>query len=474
MLLKLCLRLYILPLCLIPWVKADTEETCHEFTDLGIHDSVVGTDLKVQLLIYTRENANCAGDLNRENATAFRYLDVTRKTIFITHGYRPTGSPPVWLDEIVQKLLAIGDFNVILVDWNRGATTVIYHNAAGKTRKVADILKNFIDGMLDKGGSLDLIYMIGVSLGAHISGFVGKMYNGSINRITGLDPAGPLFNGKPPEDRLHYTDAHFVDVIHSDTDGLGYNESLGNIDFYPNGGTDQPGCPKTILSGSEYFKCDHQRSVFLYIASLNESCNVVTFPCESYKDYRIGKCVDCMEYGNLGCPTLGFYADKWKDYLVAKNPPVTKAYFDTASVKPFCIFHYYLDFITSNTDTRRGYITIKVESTSGNITESKLDQDAAVFEKNQEMTLLAKFDQEFEQISRIFMTFSTGSVIGPKYKLRVLRMRIRSTTDPDRTSFCRYDFVLQENVETEFPPVPCENSNFFSSCCSEDALQCPA
>ncbi|XP_018412951.1 PREDICTED: lipase member H [Nanorana parkeri] len=474
MLLELCLGFCVLPLCLLPSVRADTEETCHEFTDLGLHNSVVGTELKVQLLIYTRENANCAGDLNLENTTAFKYLDVTRKTIFITHGYRPTGSPPVWLDEIVQKLLAIGDFNVILVDWNRGATTVIYHNAAAKCRKVADVLKNFIDKMLDQGGSLDLVYMIGVSLGAHISGFVGKMYNGSINRITGLDPAGPLFNGKPPEDRLHHNDAHFVDVIHSDIDGLGYKDSLGNIDFYPNGGTDQPGCPKSILSGSEYFKCDHQRSVFLYIASLNETCSVVTFPCETYKDYRTGKCVNCMEYGHLGCPVLGFYADKWRDYLVTKNPPVTKAYFDTASVKPFCIFHYFLDFITTNTNTRMGYITIKVETTYGNILQSKLDQDAAVFEKNQEITLLAKFDQDFEQISRIFITFTTGSVIGPKHKLRVLRMKLQSTADPNRTSFCRYDFVLEENVETDFLPVPCENSNFFSSCCSEDTSQCPA
>ncbi|XP_063812408.1 lipase member I [Pseudophryne corroboree] len=471
--LKMYLLLHWILLCLMYSVKPESDETCHQFTDLNLPDAIVGTDLEVKLLLYTRENANCAGDLNKENTTAFQYLNVTRKTIFITHGYRPTGSPPVWLDEIVQKLLATDDFNIILVDWNRGATTVLYHIAAAKSRQVADILKSLIDTMLSQGGSLDSIYMIGVSLGAHISGFVGKMYNGSIGRITGLDPAGPLYNGKPPEDRLHYTDAKFVDVIHSDTDGLGYKETLGHIDFYPNGGTDQPGCPRTILSGSEYFKCDHQRSVFLYISSLNDTCSIFTFPCGDYRDYRIGKCLDCKEYAPLTCPVLGFHADKWKKYLVVKNPPVTKAFFDTASMKPFCIFHYHLDFITSNTKTRRGYITIKLVSESGNVTESNLNQDQATFEQNKEVSLLAKFDQDLEKIVKVFVKFTTGSVIGPKYNLRVQRMRLRSTLDPNRAILCRYDFVLTENVEVDFQSVPCENSNFFTSCCSDNTPQCP-
>lgn len=35
-----------------------------------------------------------------------------------------------------------------------------------------------------------------------------------------LDPAGPMFTGNPPEDRLDPTDAQFVDVVHTDMDGL--------------------------------------------------------------------------------------------------------------------------------------------------------------------------------------------------------------------------------------------------------------
>lgn len=37
--------------------------------------------------------------------------------------------------------------------------------------------------------------------------------------ISGLDPAGPNFSRKPSTSRLDYTDAKFVDVIHTDSNG---------------------------------------------------------------------------------------------------------------------------------------------------------------------------------------------------------------------------------------------------------------
>lgn len=73
---------------------------------------------------------------------------MTKKTTFIIHGFRPTGSPPVWMEELVQSLISVQEMNVVVVDWNRGATTVIYPHASSKTRKVALILKEFIDQML--------------------------------------------------------------------------------------------------------------------------------------------------------------------------------------------------------------------------------------------------------------------------------------------------------------------------------------
>uniref|UniRef100_A0A8C6DLG8 Lipase H n=1 Tax=Moschus moschiferus TaxID=68415 RepID=A0A8C6DLG8_MOSMO len=411
------LRLYFL-LSLMCLVRSATDETCPSFTKLSFHSAVVGTGLNVKLMLYTRRNPTCAQAIN---STVLGNLNVTKKTTFVVHGFRPTGSPPVWIEDLVEGLLSVEDMNVVIVDWNRGATTVMYNHASSKTRKVATVLKEFIDLMLAEGAFLDDIYMIGVSLGAHIAGFVGKMYDGQLGRIT----------------------------------ALGYKKPLGNIDFYPNGGLDQPGCPKTIFGGMQYFKCDHQRSVYLYLSSLRENCTITAYPCDSYRDYRNGKCVNCGISQTEPCPVLGYYADNWKDYLREGDPPMIKAFFDTAEEKPFCIYHYFVDIITWNKNVRRGSITIKLKDKAGNTTESKINHEPATFQKYHQVSLLARFNQDLDKVAAISLVFSTGSVIGPRYKLRILRMKLRSLGHPERPQLCRYDLVLMENVETVFQPILC-------------------
>lgn len=135
--------------CLITFSSfPDEEEKCPEFTDLNIGNALSGTELHVQLLLYTRENPNCSERLIEHNVTASEYLNTSKKTVFVIHGFRPTGSPPAWLGDIKELLLSSGDINLIIVDWNRGATTVIYTTAVENCRKVAETLKNYVDQML--------------------------------------------------------------------------------------------------------------------------------------------------------------------------------------------------------------------------------------------------------------------------------------------------------------------------------------
>ena len=53
----------------------------------------------------------------------------------------------------------------------------------------------------------------------------------------------PLFGASSANRRLSYSSAQFVDIIHTDGGILGNCETMGHVDFYPNGGNAlQPGC----------------------------------------------------------------------------------------------------------------------------------------------------------------------------------------------------------------------------------------
>jgi pancreatic triacylglycerol lipase len=100
---------------------------------------------------------------------------------------------------------------------------------------------------------------------AHIAGFVGKHTNGELDTIIGLDPAGPLFSERRPEGRINATDARYVECLHTNGGliGAGIGTAICDADFFPNGGSSQPGC---------FFNtCSHNRAVALYVESIIDS-----------------------------------------------------------------------------------------------------------------------------------------------------------------------------------------------------------
>lgn len=129
-----CFVFYLLP-----------AEKCDEFTNLNLGHSILGTSLKVQLLLYTRLNVTCGTLVSHTNLSAYPQFNVSKPTTFIIHGYRLTGSPPPWLNNLTELLLVRKDMNVIVVDWNYGAATLNYWEAVKNTRKVASNLTAFIN-----------------------------------------------------------------------------------------------------------------------------------------------------------------------------------------------------------------------------------------------------------------------------------------------------------------------------------------
>lgn len=119
-------------------------QECDEFTDLNLGHAFIGTDVDVRLLLYTRENVSCGHFMSHTNLSAQTQFNASRTTTFLVHGYRPTGSPPGWLQNIIEQLLARKDMNLIIVDWNYGAANVNYLKAVENTHKTADNLTAFV------------------------------------------------------------------------------------------------------------------------------------------------------------------------------------------------------------------------------------------------------------------------------------------------------------------------------------------
>ncbi|XP_055956183.1 lipase member I [Patella vulgata] len=176
----------------------------------------------------------------------------------------------------------------------------------------------------------------GQGLGAHVAGFAGKK-SPWIGRITGLDPSGPLFEDASSWGRLDSLDAQTVDVIHTDTPGLGISKPIGTVDFYPNGGIDQPGCVPAIFSLDDFvagkiavtdiITCDHLKSVDYFVASIN-NCEFLAVPCDvATINLAPQTCTSC---GFEGCSRLGY------------NLPTNlfghgTYYLQTTPTYPFCI-----------------------------------------------------------------------------------------------------------------------------------------
>ncbi|CAH1271912.1 PNLIP [Branchiostoma lanceolatum] len=346
--------------------------------------------INTHFLLFTR-NSLYGEQFLRHNAPAGlldSHFNSSKDTKFLVHGYMDDRTEE-WLVMTTDAILARDDVNVVIVDWGGGAMELDYSQVAANARVVGAELARFISFLkeeVDVSGRS--IHIIGHSLGAHIAGYAGQRLattGSKIGRITALDPAEPGFQGTPPHVRLDPSDAMFVDAIHTDGEGemdlgFGMSQPVGHLDFYPNGGRDQPGCSDNLLNsiwdhglfhgGKDFVTCNHKRAHRLFVESIRSTCPWRGYPCAGREEFQRGDCLTC---GATGCYKMGYDA-------VEKTPPsgteLVKLYLTTEGQSPYCHRHEYrVEIILSNNGIRRRFInnlSIRLRGSRGVSPELKL------------------------------------------------------------------------------------------------------
>jgi len=302
------------------WATLERDVTLRYFSSENFHPS---SDPK-KIWDKMGENITCIVDKHYKASVVPPYsFDASKPIKLFMHGFTRNGREfttnllPAWMERYE------GSSSVILLDWeslarndlSSGMTDYWYIEAAYNSIDVGEFAGLCLAELSNSYGlRADLIHLVGHSLGGHSVGKMGRTFQSAhlrgekVRRITGLDPAGPRFESNGYEDALQdlkiniltAESATFVDVIHSnggftpsilhaalhlEKPRLGYLEQLGHMDFYPDGGSHQVGCPPTWISllGGEP-TCSHNRALIFYFYSINEKKLFPSQPCKSVRD----------------------------------------------------------------------------------------------------------------------------------------------------------------------------------------------
>ncbi|XP_017493602.1 PREDICTED: pancreatic lipase-related protein 2-like [Rhagoletis zephyria] len=345
-----------------------------------------------------------------------------------------------WMGDLKDYLLSIKNrhdliegscrHNVIGVDWSEGAKTAFYPQAVANTQLVGAIVAKFIKDLISVHRTTpDRFTIVGHSLGAHTSGFVGTHFKkpNQIKLIIGLDPAGPGFHDVPNTHRLDPSDGKLVLTLHTNGgkiigDSFGIKESLGHYSFWPNGGSDQPGCEVTrgisniLLEGlftglSNTIACSHRRATILvqFNESLLTTAQSMAYTCEDYEKFGEGQCGNCLANPN-GCKPFGSWFDFWHQYQLPSNWSKPVNYFiDTTDSKPYTTYHHQMVVRTKPSfSSFLGYIKVTPIGEKRDAEQIKIDPGRV--KPNSTYTYLIKVPKSLGNIDKALVRIKNDGI----------------------------------------------------------------
>ncbi|KAL0871267.1 hypothetical protein ABMA27_005022 [Loxostege sticticalis] len=232
--------------------------------------------------LFTRQNPSLSQPLQIERDSLLFYSNyrADRRTVLLVHDIRGSATSS-FNALLVPAFLSAADVNVIIVDWSAGAFSHVYLSTFYSVLS-GNFVSRFTRWLAGRSGAnLEDFHIVGLGLGGLNAGFIARRLNSEVGYVTALDPPqGPSITALLPP--LNPTVSKYTEVIHTDVGNRGYQQPLGDVDFYPNGGAYMPGC------GGDS-ECNRNRAVYYFAESLVTGGFEGT-ECESYREALAGNC----------------------------------------------------------------------------------------------------------------------------------------------------------------------------------------
>ncbi|XP_069755490.1 inactive pancreatic lipase-related protein 1-like [Narcine bancroftii] len=416
--------------------------------------------IDTHFFLYTRLNPNNFQEISgiSPQTVAASNFNTDRRSVLVIHGYLEHGDS-TWTIDLCKTILQADDVNCICVEW-RGGSQCPFSQASQNLRVVGAEIVYFLDALQSNYNyTLPDIYLVGHGLGAHSAGEAGRRKPG-IARITGLDPVAPYFQNTPPEVRLDPTDAHFVDVIHTDGSlqspdkGFGITYPCGHVDFYPNGGENMPGCSKNLIStildvdgiweGTKNFlSCNHLRAIKYFTESIGSPDGFVAFRCASEEEFQAEQCFTCPPEG---CPAMGYDVGRYRPAPGLLHQSFT---LNTGDSSPFALWRYAVSVTLSGSRAVSGYISVALYGTKGNthqhrVTETKLHPGTTY-------TSLIDMELDVGNVTKVKFLWNNSMINILRPQLGAGNITLVRGQDHARFQFCGNEVVIEKTLQTLMP-----------------------
>jgi len=170
-------------------------------------------------------------------------FDISKPHIFLVHEWMCSPSDKYEL-ALKNTLFDTAAVTVTVVDWSQAASCSDYQQVIADSQTIAKEISLVVKNILNnRNVQYTKMRCFGIGFGGQICGIAGNYRK--LGYIIGFDPIGPGFEQRPPGGRLNTNSADSVRVHHTSAVGnksIGILEPCGHVDYYPNGGGNQPEC----------------------------------------------------------------------------------------------------------------------------------------------------------------------------------------------------------------------------------------